>query len=53
MGYWAGLYPDVDKEALEAGINTMLQIALKLAKKMKKTSHPQLLEDSNESRDAV
>jgi hypothetical protein len=37
---------------LEAGINTMLQIATKLAKKMKKTSHAQLLEDNNESRDA-
>jgi len=23
MSYWAGLYPDVDKEALEVGINTM------------------------------
>jgi hypothetical protein len=33
MGYWEGLYPDVNKEALEAGINTMLQIATKLAKK--------------------
>ena len=52
MSYWAGLYPDVDKEALEAGINTMLQIAMKLVKK-KKTSNVQLLEDNSDNRDAT
>ena len=30
MGYWAGLFLEMDKEALEAGVNTMLQIASKL-----------------------
>jgi len=36
MSYWAGLYLKEDKELLEAGVNTMLKIALKLLnKKMK------------------
>lgn len=33
MGYWAGLFPELDKEALEAGVKTMLQIAAKLLEK--------------------
>jgi hypothetical protein len=30
MTYWAGLFPEMDKEALQAWVNTMLQIATKL-----------------------
>jgi hypothetical protein len=33
MGYWAGIFPELDKEALEAGVKTMLQIAAKLLEK--------------------
>jgi len=42
MSYWAGLDLDFDKEALEVGINTMLQIVMKLAKKKKQSNvYPQ------------
>jgi hypothetical protein len=27
MTYWAGLFPEMDKETLQAGVTTMLQIA--------------------------
>jgi hypothetical protein len=30
MNYWAGLFMEIDKEALEAGANTMLKIAASL-----------------------
>jgi len=30
MNYWAGLFMEIDKEALEAGVNTMLKIAASL-----------------------
>jgi hypothetical protein len=43
MSYWVGLYLDNDKAALEAGINTMLQIALKATKKRKQRSGEQNL----------
>jgi hypothetical protein len=33
MGYWAGLFLGADREALEAGVNTMLEIAVKLTSK--------------------
>ena len=33
MKYWAGLFKEVDKEALENGVNTMLKIATSLLAK--------------------
>jgi hypothetical protein len=43
MGYWAGLFLGIDKEALEAGVNTMLAIAVSLTTKKKmKQGPPQL-----------
>jgi hypothetical protein len=35
MTYWAGLFPEMDKETLQAGVTTMLQIATKLMIKSK------------------
>jgi hypothetical protein len=43
MSYWAGLFMDEDRVALEAGINTMLQIGLRLVKKRKPESGDQNL----------
>lgn len=43
MSYWAGLFADDDKVALEAGINVLLQIALKLTKKRKQVDGDQNL----------
>ena len=45
MGYWAGLFPEMDKEALKAGVNTMLQIAAKLLGKKMQNDGRLLLED--------
>jgi hypothetical protein len=45
MGYWAGLFLEMDKEALEARINTMLQIAAKLLGKKMRNDGSLLLED--------
>ena len=45
MGYWAGLFPEMDKEALKAGVNTMLQIAAKLLGKKMHNDGRLLLED--------
>lgn len=28
MKYWTGLHGELDREALEAGVNTMLQVAM-------------------------
>jgi hypothetical protein len=36
MKYWAGLYCEADKEQLEDGVNTMLQIANQILKRQKK-----------------
>jgi hypothetical protein len=50
MCYWAGLYQKEDKELLEAGVNTMLQIATKLlCKKMKPATILMLKDDSDNS----
>jgi hypothetical protein len=37
MKFWAGLYPELDKEALEEGVNVMLKVAMDIlaAKKIK------------------
>lgn len=48
MGYWAGLFVDVDKEALVEGANTMLKIAMHLLEKMKGNKNGNLLEDEVE-----
>ena len=36
MKYWAGLFAEADKEQLEEGLNTMLEIANKILKRQKK-----------------
>jgi len=53
MGYWAGLFLGADREALDAGVNTMLAIAVKLTSK-KKTKQDQLLlkDDQSDDQDA-
>jgi hypothetical protein len=48
MCHWAGLYQKEDKELLEAGVNTMLQIALKLLCKKTKPPTVLLLKDDSE-----
>ena len=45
MGYWTGLFPEMDKEALKAGVNTMLQIAAKMLGKKMHNDGRLLLED--------
>jgi hypothetical protein len=35
MAYWVGLFLEMYKKVLEAGVNTMLQIAAKLMSKSK------------------
>jgi hypothetical protein len=45
MGYWAGLFLGADREALEAGVNTMLEIAVKLTSKKKAKQSQVLLQD--------
>jgi hypothetical protein len=43
MGYCTGLFLGIDKEALEAGVNTMLAIAVSVTTKKKtKQGPPQL-----------
>jgi hypothetical protein len=52
MSYWAGLFPQTDKEALVAGANTMLQIALKLlGKKMVRKDQLLLTDGQGDSQD--
>jgi hypothetical protein len=52
MSYWAGLFPKTDKEALVAGANTMLQIALKLlGKKMVRKDQLLLTDGQGDSQD--
>jgi hypothetical protein len=46
---WAGLNLKEDKELLEASVNTMLQIALKLLNKKMKTDTILLLNDDSEN----
>ena len=36
MKYWAGIFAEADKEQLEEGLNTMLEIANKILKRQKK-----------------
>lgn len=45
MKYWAGLFLEMDREALEAGVNTMIQIAAKLLGKTLNKDGKLLLED--------
>jgi ArsR family metal-binding transcriptional regulator len=49
MSYWAGLNLKEYKELLEAGVNTMFQIALKLLNKKMKTDTILLLKDDSEN----
>jgi len=53
MSYWAGLYLNDDKEALVAGVNTMLKIAMQLTKKKQKSDDQKLLEDNGGSSGAT
>ena len=53
MSYWAGLYLNDDKEALVAGVNTMLKIAMQLTKKQQKSDDQKLLEDNGGSSGAT
>ena len=48
MNYWAGLFMEIDKEALEAGANTMLQIAAKLLGKKLGKGGQLLLKDGDD-----
>ena len=50
IGYWAGLLLGADREALEAGVNTMLATAVKLTTK-KKAKQGQLLLKDDQSDD--
>jgi hypothetical protein len=43
--FWAGLFAEGDKEALVAGANTMLAIALKILSKRKRAGDQKLLKD--------
>ena len=53
MGYWAGLFLGAYREALEAGINTTLAIAVKLtAKKKAKQDQALLRDDQSDDQDA-
>ena len=47
MSYWASLFLENDKEALVAGVNTMLQIAVKLLGKKTAKDGQHLLKDDN------
>jgi hypothetical protein len=49
MSYWAGLYLVEDKEALMTGVNTTMQIAMKLLNKKSKPDKVQLLEDGSDN----
>jgi len=48
MSYWAGLFLEDDKEALIAGANTMLKIAMKLLNKKALKKDQLLLTDGQE-----
>jgi hypothetical protein len=48
MGYWAGLFGDDEKEKLVAGVDMMLQIALRLVAKTTDSRKQGLLEDTKE-----
>jgi hypothetical protein len=48
MNYWAGLYAEIDKTTLEAGVNMMLKIALKLLNKKVKLNPQMLIEEDPE-----
>ena len=53
MGYWAGLFLGAYREALEAGVNTMLAIAVKLTSKKKAKQDQALLrDDQSDDQDA-
>jgi len=47
MNYWAGLFKEIDKEALEAGVNTMLKIAASLLGKKRSRDGQQLLKNDD------
>jgi len=49
MGYWAGLFAESDKEALIAGVTTMLEIATKLLNKKRKVGGRLLLKDGSDA----
>jgi hypothetical protein len=53
MSYWAGLFLEDDKEALIAGVNTMMEIAVKLLdkKKSKKRLHLMIEEEKENQED--
>jgi len=46
MTYWAGLFPEMDKETLQAGVTTMLQIATKLMLRSKQGDDTLFLKES-------
>lgn len=48
MSYWAGLFVENKKEALVAGVNTMLEIAVKLLGKKTAQKGQFLLKDDKE-----
>jgi hypothetical protein len=49
MGYWAGLFLGVDKEALEAGVKQTLAVAMSLTTQKKtKQDTPQLKDGHND-----
>ena len=47
MNYWAGLFKEIDKEALEAGVTTMLKIAASLLGKKRSRDGQQLLKNDD------
>lgn len=47
MNYWAGLFKEMDKEALEAGVTTMLKIAAELLSKKRNRDGQQLLKNDD------
>jgi hypothetical protein len=49
MSYWAGLFAEEEKKTLEEGVNTMLQIVVKLLDKKK--PNIQLLQNEDEDDD--
>jgi hypothetical protein len=51
MSRWAGLYPAEDKDTLVAGVNAMLQIAVKLLSNKAKPGEFPLLQDDGGDQD--
>ena len=47
VNYWAGLFKEIDKEVLEAGVNTMLKIAASLLGKKRSRDGQQLLKNDD------